>query len=127
MTELTPPAELRRLLESIARAAEESVGVDSFEHLLIDLVTLLESEHVERSAAVAELRRLAAEWPWGAVEALEFAMRSLQWPEVRDALEDHLAHGVDFRTRTLAAQVLEAYQDDWPAGDIYMTYRGGRR
>lgn len=117
------PDELTELLSSIAYAAEQSVGVDTYEYLLADLLALLESDRVARTVAVAELRRLATDWPWGSVEALEFTMRRLRWPEVREALESHRAQGADFRTCNLATQVLEVYQDDWPAGEIYEAYR----
>lgn len=125
MSELTPDAELTELLDAIARAAELSVGVDTFEYLLLDLLALLESGRVARPVAIAELRRLGTDWPWGAVQALEFTMRRLRWPEVREALESHRLRGADFRTRTLASQVLEVYQDDWPVGEIYESYRRG--
>jgi hypothetical protein len=120
----TPLTELTRTLAAIASAAEQFNGVNSYEHLLVALLELLESGRVDRPNAVAELNRLATEWPPGAPEALEFAMHKLRWAEVRSALEDHRAHGVDFRTRDLATQVLQAFEDDWPEGDIYRTYRG---
>ncbi len=50
-------------------------------------------------------------------------MRELQWPEVRAALEAHVASDSDFRTRDMAASVLQAYEDDWPGGEICRTYR----
>jgi hypothetical protein len=115
--------QLTELLDAIAHAAERSVGVNTYEHLLVALLELLESGHVDRATAVAELQRLADEWPWGAAEALEFTMHRLRWPEVRLVLVDHVAHGSDFRTRDLAAQVLEAFEDEWPNGEIYETYR----
>lgn len=123
MSELKPDAELTQLLDAIAQVAKRSVGVNTYEYLLADLLALLESDRVARPVAIHAMTRLATDWPWGSVEALEFTMRRLRWPEVRKALEDHRAHGADFRTRDLAAQVLEVYQDDWPAGEIYEAYR----
>lgn len=111
------------MLRAISRAAEQFVGVNSYEHLLGELLRFLMSDQVDRSAAVTALSRLAEEWPPGSAEALEFTMHELRWPEVRAALEDHRSHGSDFRTRDLASQVLEAFEDDWPAGEIYERYR----
>ena len=115
--------ELRDRLAVIAVATEHFVGVNQIEHLLVDLLAFLESGQVERAAAAAALIGLIEPWP-GAPEVLEFTMRDLQWPEVRDALEAHLASDSDFRTRDMAANVLQVYEDDWPGGEIYRTYRG---
>lgn len=93
-----------RLLAAIEQAPQSNVGVDTYEHLLADLLALFESGGVDRSTAAAELGQLATAWPWGAVEILEFTMHRLRWPEVRSAVENHLAHGADFRTRDLARQ-----------------------
>ncbi|MUN05705.1 hypothetical protein [Agromyces luteolus] len=123
MRDDTPPADLARTTAAISAAADRFVGVNSYEHLLVHLLDLLESGRVDRESALAEFDRLASDWPPGAAEALEFTMHRLRWPEVRRTLEDHRQHGTDFRTRDLAAQVLEAFDDEWPAGDIYRTYR----
>jgi hypothetical protein len=115
--------ELAERLQVIRLAAEHFVGVDVYEHALADLVELLQSDRLPRSVGVDALLRQIREWDWGAVEVLEFSMRSLQWPEVHEALLAHVAQGDDFRTRDLARQVLEVYKPDWPAGEIYRTYR----
>ncbi len=119
----TSEAELGRLLAVIEQSARETIGVNEYEGLLIQLLALLESHDLDHHAAAEQLIRLTEEWPWGAVESLEFTMRRLRWPEVREALLAHHQRGLDFRTRDLAAQVLDAYEDDWPTGEIYETYR----
>lgn len=119
-------AELMQLLAEIEQSARESVGVDDYESTLFQLLVLLQSDDLARGVAVQQLARLTEEWPWGAVEALEFTMHRLRWPEIREALLKHRQYGTDFRTRDLAAQVLEAFEDDWPGGEIYRTYRRGR-
>ena len=123
MTTGSPLSDLAALISSIEAAAETYVGVNSFEHLLVDLLDLLKSDRVDRVDAVSGLERLTTEWPPGAVEILEFTMHELRWPEIREALEDHRVRGADFRTRDQAARALQAFEDDWPEGDIYRTYR----
>lgn len=125
MTANTPLSDLAEMLSAIAVAADKYVGVNSYENLLVGLRDLLRSGRVDRADAVSELRHLSTEWPPGAVEALEFTMHELRWPEIREALEDHRRSGADFRTRDLAAQALQAFDDEWPEGDIYRTYRLG--
>lgn len=115
--------ELDRLLESIEVAAQRFVGVNEYEDLLVDLLALLRSDDLPRETAVAALTRLAVGWPWGAVEALEFSLRSLRWDELRHVLEAQRKENPDFRCRALAGQVLEVYAEAWPGGDIYRTYR----
>lgn len=73
----------------------------------MDLLRLLQSDRLPRSVGVSALLQQVRDLDLGAVAVLEFSMRSLLWPEVREALIAHVAHGEDFRTRDLARQVLE--------------------
>ena len=122
MTNAEGTEELRDRLAVIAMATESFVGVNLIEHLLVDLVAFLKSGRVARAAASDALIGLIEPWP-GAPEVLEFTMRELRWPEVKSALEAHVASESDFRTRDLASNVLQVYEDDWPGGEIYRTYR----
>ncbi|GAA1479213.1 hypothetical protein GCM10009623_36590 [Nocardioides aestuarii] len=115
--------ELAERLQVIRLAAKHLVGVNVYEHALVDLLQLLQSDRLPHSTAVDALLKLVRDWDWGAVELLEFSMRSLQWPEVREALAAHAAHGDDPRTRDLAQQVLQVFEPEWPDGEIYRTYR----
>lgn len=115
--------ELAERLQVIRLAAEHFVGVNVYEHALVDLLQLLQSDRLPHSIAVDVLLHQVRDWDWGAVEVLEFSMRSLRWPAVREALVAHVAHGDDFRTRDLAQQVLQVYEPEWPGGEIYRTYR----
>lgn len=115
--------ELAERLAVIRLAAEHFVGVDSYEHLLLDLLRLLRSDRVPRITGTDFMLQRIVQWEPGSVEILEFSMRSLQWPEVRDALAEHARDGADFRTRDLARQALEVYEPQWPNGEIYRTYR----
>ena len=115
--------ELAERLAVIHLAADRFIGVNSYEHLLLDLLRLLQSDRVPRTTATEFMFKLVEEWGAGAVEILEFTMRTLQWPEVREALLAHAHKGEDFRTRGLARHALEVYEAQWPNGEIYRTYR----
>ena len=106
----------------LAVACEHFVGVGQIEHLLVDLVAFLKSGRIHRSVAAEFLIALIDPWP-GAPEVLEFTMRDLQWPEVKGALQAHVASGSDFRTRDMAASVLQVFEAEWPGAEIYRTYR----
>lgn len=111
------------LVAAIEDATQSSVGVNEYEPLLVDLPTLLQSDGSHRALGVAELTRLATEWPWGAVEILEFFLRTLQWTEVKDVLESQRESNPDSQRRVLAGQALEVYAAECPSGDIYETSR----
>lgn len=113
--------ELRDRLEVLSVVQEHFLGVEHWEHLLVDLLALLKSGRVARSTAVRMLVELIGQWP-GATEVLEFTMRDLRWHEVRLALEEHVQSGSDFRTRDMASSVLEVYEDEWSGGEIYLSY-----
>ncbi len=115
--------ELGDRIAMISVAAEHFVGVNEVEHLLEDLLRLLESGRLGQAEATATLTELLKEWPWGAVEILEFTMRALRWDGVREALSEQLADDADFRLQNLARQALEVYEDEWPGGEIYRRYR----
>lgn len=114
--------ELLERLTVIEVVAQRFTGVREWEHLLVDLTALLRAEVLPRPQAVAVLLSWAASWPWGAIEVLEFSMRGLQWSEIRQFLVEQAADSTDFRHRNLAAQALEAFEPDWPGGQIYRTY-----
>lgn len=120
---MDPIEELRERMAAIEAAAHHHVGVSEYEHQLVDLLALLDSDRVTRATAVSALTMLATEWPWGAVETLEFCLRSLRWEELRRVLVAQRETNPDFRYRNLAGQVLEVYTHAWPAGEIYATYR----
>ncbi|MEM7323793.1 MAG: hypothetical protein AAF531_11965 [Actinomycetota bacterium] len=114
--------QLKERLEAIGIVAQHFVGVGEWEHLLVDLTRFLRSETLDREQAVGVLIGWAASWPWGAVEALEFTMRELRWPEVHEFLVEQRTESADFRHRDLAASVLEVFEPEWPGGVIYRTY-----
>ena len=113
----------QQLVATIEHDAQVHLGVSEYETTLIDLLTLLESVTELRAQFVEILQTLVADWPWGAVEILEFTMHTLRWPEIRTALEASAVSDPDFRHRALAERALEAFDDEWEDGEIYMYYR----
>ncbi len=60
---VAPIEEVRERLDIIEAAAQHSVGVNEYEHHLIDLLALLGSDRVPRETGVSALTLLATEWP----------------------------------------------------------------
>jgi len=115
--------ELHERLVAIEAVIDRFIGVNEAEHLLVDLLKLLNSGRITRAEGVAALSQLATQWPVGADEALEFCLRDLQWRELHDVLTRQASEAADFRIRDRAKRVLEVYEENWPAGDIYRAYR----
>lgn len=118
-----PPMALDQHLRVIEGVAHQHDGVAELEPYLVSLLADLREVH-DQADAEAQLIGLTATWPFGSAELLEFTMRELQWPAVRDALTSQLTSDVDFRFKDEARRVLEVYEADWPRGEIYRTYRG---
>ncbi|GAA2445255.1 hypothetical protein [Agromyces soli] len=116
-------AALTEAISSVLWAAERYPGVNSYENRLLDLLELLQSGLLERSVAVQSFVALLEEWPLGALEILEYTMRELRWPEIREALVEHARTAPDFRTREQAERALLVYEEIWSDGDVYVRYR----
>jgi hypothetical protein len=124
--------DLEEIVSDILRVAESSFDIRDIEPRLRALLSLLESSSARHeefaNALVALLAPVPNELPLGQpgiVEILEFCMRKLRWPEVREALQELKSCTTDWRVRRAAERVLEAYEDDWTGGDLYDTYREG--
>ena len=122
--------DLKEVLDGILRVAEKSYDVRAIEPRLKDLVSLLgisPGRHEEFLSVLLSLldpapKELQLGQP-GIVEILEYSMHRLRWPEVREAIQGIASTSVDWRVRRAAERVLEAYEDEWPGGEIYEAYR----
>jgi len=126
--------ELASMFAELDRIEQASLDVADLEPTLVRLREYLRAIG-PNSEAETFLVDLINEWSvesgGGVVVALEFTMRDLQWEGVRPALLRLNESDADFRVRDLARHALEVYEDDWPGGEIYSTYRSdqprGRR
>jgi hypothetical protein len=122
--------DVARAIAAVLDAAEASFDTRAIEPPLLELRGLLEWSNDRRRESLDALLALTVPEPEGlqlarpgVVEILEFCMRELRWPEVREAMVaiDSTAH--DWRVRRAAQRVLEVYDDEWPGGEIYNAYR----
>lgn len=122
---MTPsaPELAEALVQRIEYEAETNIGVETYESLLLELLTILASTPDERGRHITLLLPLVKDWPWGAVETLEFTMRQLRWPEIKEALEVSAVSDPNFRHRDLAKRALAVFEDEWEDGEIYTYYR----
>ncbi|MEP7762542.1 hypothetical protein [Sanguibacter sp. 25GB23B1] len=122
--------DVKTTIAAVLDAAEASFDARAVEPPLLKLRSLLKSSSEPRWEFLDAIRALTTPGPGelplarpGVVEILEFCMRELRWPEIREAMVamDSPAH--DWRVQRAAQRVLEVYDDEWPGGDIYDTYR----
>ncbi len=123
MSHVSPKAAFGQWIEDVQASAQLHPGVEHLESTLEHLRRCAVTESVDRQFAVSRLGDLAQEWPLGAVEILEYVLRDARWPELETLLREVRSGAEDFRHRDLARQVLEVYDEDWPAGEIYRRYR----
>ncbi|WP_317695409.1 cytochrome P450 [Aeromicrobium sp. REDSEA-S32_B7] len=123
MSHVSPKAAFGQWIEDVQASAQLHPGVEHLESTLEHLRRSAVTESVDRQFAVSRLGDLAQEWPLGAVEILEYVLRDARWPELETLLREVRSGAEDFRHRDLARQVLEVYDEDWPAGEIYRRYR----
>jgi hypothetical protein len=57
-----------------------------------------------------------------AATLLEFCMRELRWPEVREALEKKIEQERDPSRRLALRNLLEVYEPEWPDADLFEYY-----
>lgn len=121
-------SEVDALFAEVERAAEASFDSREIEPALKRVVLFAHSHPDSRPELVAAfLSQLEAKGEFlplarpGAVDVLEFCMHDLRWPEVRGRVSA-LLQAKDLRVSRAAERVLEAFDDDWPTGDIYATY-----
>ena len=118
--------DIEEIIGDILRVAEESFDARSVTPKLEQLLALFESSperHEEFSNKLLALldpapNELQLGQP-GIVDVLEYCMHGLRWPEIREALQRIASTAADWRVSRAAKRVLEAYEDEWPAGEIY--------
>lgn len=120
--EVTDQDELAYLLRAAHRACEEGPSTSDFEAEVAAVVDYIQANPECREAAsrlfIEQVQRSA-----GCIEVLEYCMHELRWPEVEEAVRDHLAASEDWRVKTALAGVLAAFADDWPDADMYERWR----
>jgi len=122
--------DIERAIADVLQAAGASFDVRAVEPHLTGLRDLIMGSEDRRDEFLHEILALLTPGPGelalgqpGVVEILEFCMREVRWPEVREAMLAIDVPASDWRVRRAAQRVLEVYRDEWPGGDIYDTYR----
>lgn len=96
--------------------------MNEFESLLLELLNFVKS----RSQDAAYFKQCFIDIVIGVkyvpFEAVEFCMRELQWPEVRDVALRRLIDSPDFRVKDIMNRIIEVYDQVWQNRDLYAYY-----
>jgi len=119
-------AQLSLLTQYGLAIAADSPDARDLVPTLNDIVSLVQANPEHAEPAVSVFLDLLEEHPGelvlgvpGTIEILEFSMHHLRWPAVRMALSQLVQSASDLRVRRAAERVLEAFESDWPGGEIY--------
>jgi hypothetical protein len=109
-------------VEFILDVAPLAVGVDQMEPLFEDFLEYVLAR--PRCAPVLAVRyeALLDELPEGSDDLVQFTMHELRWPEIWAYTEKCLSETEDVTRRTRYRDILAAFDDDWPARDLYLRY-----
>ena len=117
--------DLRHVMLLISDLEPLTISTKPLEPYLINLVEIIEHNPENVDQIKAEFVRLVATFPPGANHILQFVMHRYRWEEVRQALIDRASFTRNLNLRQVLADVLLAFDPDWPDRDLYETYRDG--
>jgi hypothetical protein len=122
--------DIEEIVGDILRVAEQSFDARSVAPKLEELLSLIEGSPERHEEFTNKLLALLDPAPNelqlgrpGIVDILEYCMHRLRWPEMREAMQRLVSTAGDWRVSRAAERVLEAYDDEWPAGEIYDVQR----
>ena len=111
----------RRALE--AREIHGLVLPNQLEPFLVDVLNLAKSLPAEDREDLAqcfkEIVYNPAAGPW---EIVQFCMRELQWPEVRQTVQEVYAKEKDLRTKRIMERILDVYNPYWEEAAFWNYY-----
>jgi len=118
----TPREELLTLINGLYFEWMRDPEPDVLEPRLLRIVDFLQGHPASRVELVEVLKALALVWPPASIELLEFAMASLRWPEIEEALQEYLHVTTQLERRRPAERVLLAYEDHWANAHLYPSF-----
>ncbi len=96
-------------------------GVNEIEPHLLDILQFVKNHPNEKTKFVNCFITLVR-GHCGPLEIVEFCMRELQWPEVREAALQRQLDSKDFRVLDAMENIIAVYSDKWDDADLYQYY-----
>ena len=117
-----PLEEFARLSRRAAADLDATNSVRSVEPSLLQMLRVVE-DHPELRAAFERAFIELCDSP-SPKEIVQFCMRKLQWPAVREHVAGAMRATKDTRFRSTMQQVLDVYDDEWADADLWEYYSG---
>ncbi|MES9903017.1 MAG: hypothetical protein ABW168_10075 [Sedimenticola sp.] len=112
---------LRELGIQAESTLKESYGVNAVEGQLLEMLQLLKSNTKFKSEFVQVLLEFLDEGN-APYEVVQFCMRELQWPEIKQHAQNMLESSDDPRVHKVANEVLAVYGEAWEDEDLFSYY-----
>ena len=117
--------ELKAKFRKAALAVENAGSTAEFEPVFLDVLRFVQS-HPEcsdmfESTFAEALNGSYGEVPW---ELVQFCMRDLRWPKVRDEAMRIALDSNDIRVSTVMHDIVSVYEPEWADAALYDYYRG---
>jgi hypothetical protein len=93
------------------------------EPIYLEILHLIKENPESRPLFIQEMLQIfgLGKGPW---ELIQFCMRELQWPEIKEELSNQLAKSGDPREIAVLNSILAVYELVWEDSDLYIYYGG---
>lgn len=113
---------LKVLCFNVQKKWEISYGVNEIEDLLLQVLNFLKANsenYLEFSNYFVDRLQRKEQFP---LEIMIFAMRELQWPEIKQAAISEKEKTDDWRIISAMNDIISVYEEDWEGVDMYEYY-----
>jgi len=110
---------------TIAVCDPEHPSTPDFEPQLLKVLQFVKASPEARRELGQAFVEMVTDLERGAWEIIQFCMRELRWPEVRQALQrefDTAKLKNDWRRIAVLRDILDVYEPDWRDADLYAYY-----
>ncbi|GAB4393535.1 MAG: hypothetical protein Tsb005_12250 [Gammaproteobacteria bacterium] len=119
------------LCAQINLRAKETYGYNQIEDLLLKMLNFIKAHDDYRDSFVVYFsEKISGEGEndlvYGnynhLIQIIQFCMREMQWPEIKEAAIRRKSASSDWRVIGTMDQILEVYETEWPDDELYEYY-----
>ncbi len=123
--------DFKMLCDRIKSREKETYGYNQIEDLLLKMLNFMKIHDGYRGKFVEFFsdklnRKGKNDLIYGnygyLIQVIQFCMREMQWPEIKDAAIKRKRTSSDWRVIGSMDQILEVYEKEWPDDELYEYY-----
>lgn len=123
--------EFEKLCAQIKIREEKTFGYNEIEDLLLEALNFIKKHKDEKrqfahffidSILGSKTNNLVYGGSHYLIQVIQFCMRELQWPEVKEAAIKEQSASTDWRVIGTMGSILEVYEKEWPDDELYEYY-----